>query len=110
MAREKIYRMLSTWIAFYNEEADRSREVPFRNCKATVGRTTRGEYTYLRSYDTIVCFIDNATGVAVDILRVEFGYTATSCQHISKFLKDYTHKHLFIGNIDRKGVYYTRIY
>ena len=110
MTGEKIYSRIATWNMFNWEEWDRDKETPFRTCKATVGTTTSGEFTYLRSYNTIVCIIDNVTGIAVDILRAECGYTATSSQHISKFLKDYAHKHLFIVNIDRKGEYYTQIY
>lgn len=62
-------------------------EKPFKSCKATVGRL--GKYIYLRSYDTIVAFIDTETFKAYDILRTEYGYTATSAQHIAKFFKYY---------------------
>ena len=94
----------------FNEECIRGKEVKLRYCKATVGITDSGEFTYLRSYDTIVCVIDNVTGEAVDVLRSEYGFTRTSATHISKFLHDYPHKALFITGVDSKGQYYKRIY
>ena len=39
----------------------------------------------LQSYDTIVAFADLSSGTGYDLLRVVYGYTATSAQHISKF-------------------------
>ena len=70
----------------YSSFLDGLEEVPFRCCKATVGKI--GKYTYLRSYDTVVAFINNITGEGYDILRTEYGYTATSAQHIRKFFAD----------------------
>ena len=81
-----------------------------RHCKATYGYTEDGEFLYLRSYNTIVCVIDLITGEAIDVLRTEYGYTATSAQHISKFLNDFNHSALFRTNVDRNGKYYLRIY
>lgn len=60
-------------------------EEPFRRCKATVGYM--GSYVYLRSYNTIVAFVDTEKRIGYDILRTEYGYTATSAQHIAKFFK-----------------------
>lgn len=62
-------------------------EEPFRYCKASVGRI--GGYIYLRSYDTVVAFINTVTGEGYDILRTEYGYTATLAQHIAKFFNHY---------------------
>lgn len=62
-------------------------EKPFMHCKATVGWV--GKYLYLRSYDTVVAFIDTVNDRGYDILRTECGYTATSAQHIAKFFKYY---------------------
>ena len=107
---QKIYGKTGFWEDFQHEERIRGRETQLRHCKATVGTTVSGEYTYLRSYNTIVCIIDNVTGDAVDVLRTEYGYTATSSQHISKFLEDYGHTRLFRTDIDSKGKYYRRIY
>ena len=44
---------------------------------------TRG-YSFLRSYNTIVAFIDDS-GNMFDVLRLVYGYTATSAKHIAKF-------------------------
>ncbi|MBO7731292.1 MAG: hypothetical protein J6S67_02015 [Methanobrevibacter sp.] len=58
-----------------------------RTCQAEVSETSR--YYVLRSYNTLVAFIDKTTDTLYDVLRYVYGYTATSAQHISKFEKDY---------------------
>lgn len=60
-----------------------------RNCTAEVYVGPR--FTYLRSYNTIVAFIDKAfdTCCVFDVLRYVYGYTATSAKHIAKFRNDY---------------------
>ena len=65
-----------------------------RSCSATVFDLvddTTGEVLYhvLRSYNTIVAFIDPTTDTLYDVLRLVYGYTSTSAQHISKFSHDY---------------------
>lgn len=42
---------------------------------------------YLESYGTIVAIYDKNEDAFYDILRTEYGYTAISSQHISKFEK-----------------------
>ena len=90
-------------------EAYHSPETRLRTCSATVGYTD--DFIYLRSYDTIVCIIDTDSLEAFDILRTEYGYTATSAQHISKFLHDYSiyFNKVFRTDYDRYGKYYQRI-
>lgn len=58
-----------------------------RRCNAEVYETPG--YFLLRSYNTLVAVIDKDTGNCYDILRVAYGYTATSAQHIAKFSNDY---------------------
>lgn len=110
MKYNKIRMNNGIWADFCQSKHIRGREKQLRTCKASVGVTTDGEFTYLRSYEMIVCVIDNITGEAVDVLRTEYGYTATSAQHIAKFLHDYSHKKLFRTNYDKYGRYYIRIY
>ena len=43
----------------------------------------------LCSYNTIIAYIDFATGNMYDFLRYVYGYTSTSSQHLSKFAHDY---------------------
>ena len=43
----------------------------------------------LQSYHTIVAGIRKDTGEEFDFLRMVYGYTATSAQHIAKFFVDY---------------------
>ena len=57
-----------------------------RTCNAQVNQTTR--FVVLRSYNTLVAFIDKNTDTLYDVLRYVYGYTATSSQHIAKFNHD----------------------
>lgn len=59
-----------------------------RSCNARVYETEN--WYILESYRTIVCVISKITHEIYDVLRVKYGYTATSVQHISKFIHDYT--------------------
>lgn len=52
------------------------------HCQAKTYQT-RG-YSFLISYNTIVAFIDDS-GNMFDVLRLVYGYTATSSMHINKF-------------------------
>lgn len=58
-----------------------------RHCNAWVHETE--SFIYLVSYSTIVAFIDKRTYEMFDILRLVYGYTSTSAQHIAKFRNDY---------------------
>ena len=58
-----------------------------RSCSAEVLETP--SFFILRSYNTVVAVIDKCTGDTWDVLRMVYGYTATSAQHIAKFSKDY---------------------
>lgn len=51
-----------------------------------------GRYIFLVSYSTMIAYID-ADGVLVDILRLVYGYTATSAKHIAKFRKLFNHSY-----------------
>lgn len=58
-----------------------------RSCTASVFR--QGKYIYLQSYRTIIAVIDTDTDTLYDFLRLVYGYTSTSAQHIAKFRHDY---------------------
>lgn len=58
-----------------------------RSCSADVLITAK--YYILRSYNTIIAFIDRETDTLYDVLRYVYGYTATSAKHIAKFNTDY---------------------
>lgn len=58
-----------------------------RTCQAWVFETDN--YYILRSYNTLVAFIDKRTDTLYDVLRFVFGFTSTSSQHIAKFAHDY---------------------
>lgn len=57
-----------------------------RYCSAWIYKTQN--FKVLRSYNTIIACIDMQTGTGYDFLRLVYGYTATSAQHISKFFHD----------------------
>lgn len=59
-----------------------------RSCSAAVYETSN--YYVLRSYNTVVACIDKSTGICYDVLRHVYGFTSTSCQHINKFISDYS--------------------
>ena len=61
--------------------------VRLRSCQACVYETEN--FFVLKSYDTIVAFIDKNTSQKFDVLRKVYGYTSTSAQHIAKFFQDY---------------------
>lgn len=58
-----------------------------RSCSAEV--ITTEKYIILRSYRTTVAFIKRDTDCLYDVLRLVYGFTSTSCQHIRKFEEDY---------------------
>ena len=58
-----------------------------RSCSAHVLETPN--FYILRSYNTVVAVVDKCTGNTWDVLRMVYGYTATSAQHIAKFTDDY---------------------
>lgn len=62
-----------------------------RSCQAHVYATTH--FTVLRSYNTMVAAIYQRTPTAapifIDFLRLVYGYSSTSAQHIAKFKHDY---------------------
>ena len=58
-----------------------------RTCNAAVLETPN--FYILRSYNTVVAVVDKYTGSTWDVLRMLYGYTSTSAQHIAKFAADY---------------------
>ena len=71
-------------------EADLGKILSLRRlhrCQAYVYETER--YYILKSYATFVAFIRKSDGECFDILRIVYGYSASSVQHIAKFKNDY---------------------
>ena len=69
----------------YNEYHSEFKKL--RSCSAEFCETKH--YYVLRSYNTIVAVIHKANSQCYDALRMVYGYTSTSAQHISKFNYDY---------------------
>lgn len=59
------------------------------NCNASVYQLPG--FKILKSYETVIAIYDEENNTVYDILRLIYGYTATSAQHISKFQR-------FVGN------------
>ena len=59
-----------------------------RSCQAYVYETKN--YYLLKSYETFIACIRKADYLIIDELRDVYCYTATSAQHISKFIHDFT--------------------
>lgn len=57
-----------------------------RSCQAWTAETEH--YIFLKSYETIIAVIDKASDTLYDLLRLVYGYTSTSAQHISKFSRE----------------------
>ena len=58
-----------------------------RTCTAWVYESEH--FYFLNSYSTIVAYINKELDSCTDILRMVYGYTSTSAQHIAKFRHDY---------------------
>lgn len=79
----QVYNDMEQTLAYYGTPTNWQR---LANCQAYVARID-GMFI-LKSYNTIVAAIcDN--GVCYDFLRFVYGYTATSTQHIHKFMRQY---------------------
>lgn len=80
------------WRKAQNVWADGSKEIEYVErldyCQAWTYQT-RG-YSFLVSYETIVAFVDD-NGNMYDVLRLVYGYTATSAKHIAKFRNQLRH-------------------
>ena len=82
---------------------DHKQGIKLRSCSAWVYETDN--YYALRSYNTTIAIIDKNTDTLYDFLRLVYGYTSTSAQHISKFAKDYgTGKWGCIHTLTYRGV------
>ena len=62
--------------------------VNLRSCSAKVFETPN--YYILRSYFTLIAVVSKHNGNLYDALRLVYGYTSTSCQHVRKFRQDYS--------------------
>lgn len=72
---------------------DRDFKTRLYHCQAWLAETD--SFLVLRSYDTIVAIFHKNTGIMYDVLRLVYGYTATSAQHISKFGR-YCNEHYLV--------------
>lgn len=84
---EKVETVYNRFVSLWNDNNVKvSTARRFRSCSAEV-RYVSG-FIVLQSYNTVVAVIDE-NGDCYDFLRLVYGYTATSAQHVSKFRRDY---------------------
>lgn len=94
MKEEKIEmqkRMNERTQLFYEWfEASHSSPIKFKRLRTCQAVVFEYEDCYiLKSYHTLVAGIRKDTGEEFDFLRMVYGYSATSAQHIAKFFADY---------------------
>ena len=86
--QERINAMVDNFVdRFNNEQPELIKSKRLRSCKATV--YIYKDFILLKSYRTMIAGIDRKTDTLYDFLRMTYGYTATSAQHIAKFDHDY---------------------
>lgn len=87
LSQEEINAVVKANLALCLSQLSECSVRKFRTCHALILENKK--YVVLRSYNTIVAFIDKDSGYFYDALRYVYGYTATSSQHIAKFRADY---------------------
>lgn len=94
MKKDELVRInnyiLKNLDVFMDVEADaywKFDNVRLRYCSAYVYETP--DFIVLRSYNTVVAFINKHTGEFFDVLRYFYVFTSVSAQHIAKFRSDY---------------------
>ena len=85
MAAESIFDNAMEELRQIRNEDDKVYRL--RSCTAWVYETEN--YYILRSYNTYIAVIEKFSGRCGDVLRKVYGYTATSAQHVAKFISDY---------------------
>ena len=86
--QERINAMVDNFVdRFNNEHPELIKSKRLRSCQATV--YIYKDFILLKSYRTMIAGIDRKTDTLYDFLRMTYGYTATSAQHIAKFDHDY---------------------
>lgn len=79
--------VLAWWDKAFQEDwltnGIKAKPVRLNKCNAWMYETEN--YIWLKSYKTVVAYYDKRNEEVIDALRLVYGYTATSCQHIWKF-------------------------
>lgn len=78
--------------------------VKFRTCSAETWDD--GTFVWLKSYNTVVAAYHKDSNTVYDFLRVVYGYTATSSQHVGKFYHDMRFHEGFNKNYPKFTRYY----
>lgn len=89
MQRE-INEKVESALKWYNAKIRHTQMVKvgrLRQCNAFIYATT--DYIILKSYNTVVAFIEKHDMVLYDFSRYVYGYTPTTTQHILKFASGY---------------------
>lgn len=87
MKQESVNAYVTSAIYTINNDGHTKNIRRLRTCKALVAETDH--FYVLQSYSTLVAAIHKDTHEMFDFLRLVYGYTSTSAQHIAKFANDY---------------------
>lgn len=97
--KKSLQEKMNYWVekAFEEMKEELQDSFPFhsirlRSCQAEVLETKN--FYVLRSYNTIVACVRKDNLQSYDFLRLVYGYSATSAQHISKFFHDYSYSRI----------------
>lgn len=86
--QERMNERTQLFVEWFNSHDVRPiKSKRLRTCQAMVFEFE--DCYILQSYHTLVAGIRKDTGEEFDFLRMVYGYTATSAQHIAKFFADY---------------------
>lgn len=83
---EKAWKLAK--LVWFSQSIEVDESGRLNSCQAWWYKT--GGYIFMRSYNTCVAFIDDK-GNMYDVLRLVYGYTATSAKHIAKFRNMFSH-------------------
>lgn len=86
MLVEKAWKLAK--LVWFSQSIEIDESGRLNSCQAWWYKT--GGYIFMRSYNTCVAFIDDK-GNMYDVLRLVYGYTATSAKHIAKFRNMFSH-------------------
>lgn len=86
--QERMNERTQLFVELFNEQ--RGTPIKYKRLRRCQAMVFEFEDCYiLQSYHTLVAGIRKDTGEEFDFLRMVYGYTATSAQHIAKFFADY---------------------
>ena len=84
---ERAYNELPQIAHSYLNDSHLKKAGAKRLCSCTAWVWETENFYVLQSYSTFIACIEKSTDTCYDVLRLVYGYTATSASHVSKFRK-----------------------